>query len=323
MEYGLAIRMLPTEAIKSLDKAQNDSIKVGFSIASQTSNLATLTLCGLMDLKQRNIYLLTRYQSTLRNSTMNACFAVKSFQNLCTSSTHLSTKKNPIWPLVKKRSLLETRNSILQQDLIALKCKNIYIAKQWFRNDRISQLRKAGSNVAGSLIPMKPESYAFEKPHPILYQRNTQRPEDRRNIILWMLGRVALHQNQCNHCGDELSREHATICANSVRLLEDLQDMVDEYYASDSNRNIIDFCIQSTIAKEFHPILSDEMLGINMKNARTKQEKKDLKKKLTKLRTEKDEEETRRRLSIIAAAIVSIRKNCWVEQDKDENIDPG
>jgi hypothetical protein len=34
------------------------------------------------------------------------------------------------------------------------------------------------------------------------------------------------------------------------------------------------------------------MLGINMKNARTKQEKKDLKKKLTKLRTEKDEEET-------------------------------
>jgi hypothetical protein len=300
MEYGLALRLIPAPVINDMESIQMKSLKIAFSVAQQTSNLGLLTITGMMSMKERNVTLNARYLGMLRNSIQTNCFAVRSLQNKCLVGNMDRSTKNAIWPKLIKRNLILAASDVSQQDVKLLKSENATITRQWFCNERYRQLKKESTSVAGALLPLGGNLSSLNKPSQVLYKVNTNSRQERNDIILWMLGRVALHQYPCNRCGADLSRIHAVACSERKFNFNEIQDMADAFHTSQNNSRytLVDFCIQATISKNHHPTYTAEHFGISLNEFRGTPEYKKRQKQLKKLRMEKDQEETRRRLGL-------------------------
>jgi hypothetical protein len=230
MEYGIALQPVTPEALQSLERTQMYAIKLGFSVHARTSNLATLTVCGLPSMEDRNAILNALHISRIHNSekmtipVVNLYWKIKKTgwqkADVLKSGTLIKSLQRNI--IISELSLRPDAifNNLVQEPLTAAErqIKNKGIIWNLMKIKRRTSLEDEDGTVAGALLPDAALRSDLCRPLALTKKDAFESPEDRRNIILWMLGRLALHQFPCNKCGQELSRAHAVQCSGAEDL---------------------------------------------------------------------------------------------------------
>ena len=93
----------------------------------------------------------------------------------------------------------------------------------------------------------------------ILFWKNEEQGEIKRNLIRWRLGRIAFHQ-QCLNCNREkLSRKHAVLCSGVDHVLFEKYEEVESFYS----QNILDTLLNKFMFGNYFGICKDISWAIN------------------------------------------------------------
>jgi hypothetical protein len=335
MEYGLALQPLDVGVLKPLESAQRKALLSAFSVAGNTSNLALLTLTGLPSMETRNLVLNSRLMMQLHELTDKRILAARLYWKVKSTGPTLLSKNQAgqdcITQSIRNNRLLksfELRNIITRPTFYSPNLKDQEMAHLRFLKNRAkwkafpdevrrTNLCKEFGSVAGSLLPWSGVEVDLGRPSPLILQGAYECPEDRRSVILWCLGRVALHQYPCFACGEPLSRQHAVECSGTeTSILEDYPEITD--YPVTKRYNILDLFIQSILAKVGFTVFNEmEALGFSPDEAipecRLPEARKAIK--------EYNQLETQQRLASAAKYIRRIREHCW-DPDHDFSLQP-
>jgi len=93
----------------------------------------------------------------------------------------------------------------------------------------------------------------------ILFWKNEEQGEIKRNLIRWRLGRIAFHQ-QCLNCNREkLSRKHAVLCSGVDHVLFEKYEVMESFYS----QNILDTLLNKFMFGNYFGICKDISWAIN------------------------------------------------------------
>jgi hypothetical protein len=191
MEYGTPVELLPSKTIDSMQKAQNEALRIVFSAGSNTSIGALHSLTAIPPIKTRNSELNAKFFSRVMNRKEKTLIgdAVQNAKNRNIQNSFWSKcKSNPFWGNDEIEFQITDNKKILSR-----------------RHQAICSFRRYGNNVAASIAVQE-----NCKPNKLIQASWLER-KVQRNIIQWRLGRVAFHQDCC--CGSEVSRKHGLECS--------------------------------------------------------------------------------------------------------------
>ena len=93
----------------------------------------------------------------------------------------------------------------------------------------------------------------------ILFWKNEEEGEIKRNLIRWRLGRIAFHQ-ECLNCNREsLSRKHAVLCSGVDQELYEKYEEVETFYS----QNILDTLLNKYMYGNHISVWKDITWAIN------------------------------------------------------------
>ena len=237
MEYGLALKQLSAEEIKTYQKTQNMALRMIFSVPRNTSIEAMHKLAQVEPMETRNQILNLEFAGRIHNSTDKTIPATRiwrsQIQDLPRNSLTYWAKKNNLWDKGSwlNHLLNPLGNQAVETELECLEKSQ----KKMICRKAIMELSKGDSNVAGAI-----EIVDLEKHRYITLSNNNIPKKRRMTITRWILGVVARHQN-CRNCdaGNEVNRDHAIDCSGAGEYLARIYDAI----PVTTNYNIIDYLL--------------------------------------------------------------------------------
>lgn len=201
VEYGLQLKTLPNQELQLLQSFQNQCLRTMLSVGNSTSISALHVVTQLETMTTRNIEMNARYLGRVWNNNETSNLT---FNWLKHKGEEYIRINNPLG-----RSLhLTNPNTTTLKSVIPLTKNEI---KQ-IRMDDLKSFQQEGSKI-GKAIDL-PDKFKLGN---LLSNRTLPRNKFR-SLILWRLGRIALHQ-KCKKCGKEVSRTHALDCTQTTEQL--------------------------------------------------------------------------------------------------------
>jgi hypothetical protein len=218
------------------------------------STMAAMEIAKIPSMQTRSQSLATRFLASMHNAKEDSQVVAVRFLHAWTRNqdmpegslrASIANPLNQLWTRMEKN--VRTRlNQIMRQpdrDPVELKHANAEIARLYEREVRGLELMAQHSRVAGALI-IEQDVLITEKIHPAICSHGKN--PARRMILLWVLGRICMHQN-CENClNAELSRKHGVHCSGAAAILEERMPELWQYWlcvAHEQHMTIIDWLI--------------------------------------------------------------------------------
>lgn len=211
LEYGLALQILPTEALARLQAVQDKALRLIFGVPTSTSQAALHLLAGVETMTFRNQYLHARYLDALFNGPRKELPVGTMFHRLRQHST-VPNPPTSVWMTFFSRFHWRQQYSANTDTFSKLDDK----WKKKVRLEHFQEVQRLGGAIARSLPPVTNLRRSY------LISQATMLPREKLSILFkWKLGRIAFHQI-CPHCGPptEVTRAHALTCSNTQDAIE-------------------------------------------------------------------------------------------------------
>ena len=226
VEYGLALRPLTTKEMIPLQKLQDQALRTMFSVARSTSAAGLNLITATWPIEDRVRFLNASYMRKLHHDVdRNNLTALIYRSQVCpnpaahsASFVHQSLRNNP---RLKDRRMQWM--PLVMLPMVADQYPEPVIGRPPRTPQIPPKLRTAWLEEALARMRDKTKSHTAKilavsaKCHPVISSGSLFRRTQQRAILVWLLGRVATHQ-ECKKCKDdgrneELSRAHAVECA--------------------------------------------------------------------------------------------------------------
>jgi hypothetical protein len=211
MEYGVALDLWTKKELKQLQIVQNRALRRMLGGLKNTSVNAMNRLLRLELMEWRTIILHAKFHGKLRNSldpTIPATLIWKALNEKRGTVAHRA-KKNPLW---SKLSTTDPRIDHMRDDGVPEAERIEALPKLLQQEETLAHIQKLDGRTASVIAVPNIRLPWIAKPRAL-------RNRKLRSLILrWRIGSVCQHQ-QCQKCGDELSREHGLECSGAAGML--------------------------------------------------------------------------------------------------------
>jgi len=200
LEYGMQINLYDSRSTQLFEKTQQLALRIAFGVPWNTSKTALKRLSCLESVKSRNHLLNAKFLWKLKTQADDTLPAFKTFRDSLDINKSLTYE----W-----RKFNQYYHRLINLSTLSIK-KEIKLIRQ----ENIEQDDMGHTNVS-SAIPVN-KNLARSA---ILSWTGIEDMTIKLELIQWRLGRIAFHQD-CQRCGESLSRKHAVICSGAEEFLD-------------------------------------------------------------------------------------------------------
>jgi hypothetical protein len=200
LEYGMQINLYDSRSTQLFEKTQQLALRIAYGVPWNTSKTALKRLSCLESVKSRNHLLNAKFLWKLKTQADDTLPAFKTFRDSLDNNKSLTYE----W-----RKFNQYYHRLINLSTLSIK-KEIKLIRQ----ENIEQDDMGHTNVS-SAIPVN-KNLARSA---ILSWTGIEDMTIKLELIQWRLGRIAFHQD-CQRCGESLSRKHAVICSGAEEFLD-------------------------------------------------------------------------------------------------------
>lgn len=246
-EYGLQLKILDKSDLDLLEGAQLKASRILLQLPWNCSIQAIRRLFCMESMQCRNKILNAKFLRNLKilKENLQICRLVENASKSSKSVYNEFIKHNEFFREVENIS----QESVLYRKFQEIRRRDILDSKQGCKSSTRTSTRVSDS------VPVDKNL----KLSSILFWKNEEEGEVKRNLIRWRLGRIAFHQ-ECLNCNSEsLSRKHAVLCSGVDQELYEKYEEVETFYS----QNILDTLLNKFMYGNHISVWKDITWAIN------------------------------------------------------------